>query len=293
MSWRTWKFGLGFCHLSMAVPSAGCLIRSWLPKNWKRWGSCWPIWPRRKRANKFLEPQLMGSVLSFLFFLWLGLLRRMLRVWLKKLYSKTFKVSSDDRNHFVMALSSHICPRRHSSRRTTCFPMFRPSSIYIFSMVSSSGNLYVSIKLSNCGPNFWMAHSVTFGLTIYQEMEIALDGLAVFDTRRLGMFFRKPSSELACTKGWKNRWGTILYYYTTIHLLYHLWYTKRNLGAWSKQIEGSSSSVSAKKKAKTNRKKQLLFTPRRVMRFMTMMYAEVLPNTSGVKFGLRHLVFDG
>lgn len=29
------------------------------------------------------------------------------------------------------------------------------------------------------------------------------------------------------------------------------------------------------------------------MRFMTMMYAEVLPNTSGVKFGLRHLVFDG
>ena len=30
-----------------------------------------------------------------------------------------------------------------------------------------------------------------------------------------------------------------------------------------------------------------VFDTRRVMRFMTMMYAEVLPNTSGVKFGLR------
>ena len=146
MSWRTWKFGLGCCHLSMAVPSAGCLIRSWLPKNWKRWGSCWPIWPRRKRANKFLEPQLMGSVLSFLFFLWLGLLRRMLRVWLKKLYSKTFKASSDDRNHFVMALSSHIWPRRHSSRRVTCFPMFR---LQVYTYFQWFRFLEISMSLSN------------------------------------------------------------------------------------------------------------------------------------------------
>lgn len=275
----------------MAVPSTGCLIRSWFPRNWKRWGSCWPIWPRRNRANKFLEPQLMGSVLSFLLFLWLGLLRWMLRVWFKKLYSKAFKVSSDDRNHFAMALSSHFFPRRHSSRRITCFPMFRPSSIYIIFngfVFSKSVCLYQTQQLWTKlldGPGCYIGPHHLPGVGNCLGWPGSL-----WHKEMAGMW-KKALKWTRMQKEWKNRWGPTLYYYRNYtSTLPSMVYQRILEHGLINQIEGSSSSLSAKK-ANTNRRTNF-FHARRVTRFMTMMYAEVLPNTSGVKFGVRLLVFD-
>ena len=289
MSLRVSEFGLGFRHHRWQSHRQGAWSEVGCPKT-ERDGRVVGRYDRGgTEPTNSLNPSWWGQSCRFFcfFFGWEGK------------YGITRPLHYDFCHHWILwgflnifwTHTRNMClNNRQISRSITCFPMFRPfmpetqgasiQYIYIFSMVSSSRNLYASIKLVD----------QTFGWSWRCKLPGDKCGLGF-----PGSLWHKETWGPQVNwyaKGMEKqmRYYTVFlnYYTSTILPLKY----QRNLGAWSQQIDGSSSKFFSEKKVNTNRRTNF-FHARRVTRFMTMMYAEVLPNTSGIAFGKRLLVVHG